>query len=145
MRNSEKILKRAGMIGALMVVMSLPVLSQTISMDTDFITWKISGVRNTVTGVSGVSNDMFKSSPDSIVWVSNNGKAIDKLHIDSKFETWPDVSTDGSVSFNVVWRSIPGTIAFQRNHGEARIITQFIKNNVNAAPYEFSVSNVVKD
>jgi hypothetical protein len=120
-------------------------LSQTISMDSDFITWKLSEVRNTITGEKALSSDVFKSSPDSLVWIHDNGNPIDKLHIDSKFETWPDVSADGSASFNVVWKNIPGRIAFLRDHGEARIMTEFFKGNVNVAPYEFSVSEVIKD
>jgi hypothetical protein len=129
----------------LLLFINLRALGQTISMDSDFITWKLAEVRNTLTGETTISSDVFKSSPDSLVWVRDNGKVIDKLHIDSKFETWPDVSADGAVSFNVVWKNIPGTIGFQRNHGEATIVTEFIKNNVNVAPYEFSVSQVIKD
>lgn len=125
--------------------LNLRALSQTISMDSDFITWKLSEVRNTVTGEKTRSSDVFKSSPDSLVWMHDNGKAIDKLHIDSKFETWPDVSADGSASFNVVWKNIPGRIAFLRDHGEAKITTEFFKGKVNVAPYEFSVSQVTKD
>jgi hypothetical protein len=116
-----------------------------MSIDSDFITWKIAEVRNTVTGEKAISSDVFKSSPDSLIWVSDQGRVIDKLHIDSKFETWPDVSADGSTSYNVIWKKIPGTIAFRRDHGEAKIVTEFIRNNVNVAPFEFSVSQVIKD
>jgi len=126
-RDVSKWIKGTGMLLYLILLLNLPASGQTISMDSDFITWKLSEVRNTVTGEKARSSDVFKSSPDSIVWMHDNGKAIDKLHIDSKFETWPDVSADGSASFNVVWKNIPGRIAFLRDHGDARITTEFSK------------------
>jgi len=144
-RDMSKWIRGTGMLLYLILLLNLPASGQTISMDSDFITWKLSEVRNTVTGEKGRSSDVFKSSPDSLVWMHDNGKAIDKLHIDSKFETWPDVSADGSASFNVVWKNIPGRIAFLRDHGEAKITTEFFKGKVNVAPYEFSVSEVIKD
>ncbi len=117
-----KLVKVCSMFSLLVLGISTQALGQSISMDSDFITWKIAEVRNTITGEKTTTGDMFKSSPDSLIWVRDNGKAIYKLHIDSKFETWPDILADGSESFNVIWKNTQGRIAFRRDHGEAKIL-----------------------
>jgi hypothetical protein len=82
---------------------------------------------------------------DSIVWVQDNGRMSGALVVISKQETWLNTDEDGSTTFSVVWKQIPGTVRFQRSNGQTRITMEFIRNNVNLMPYEFTVSQIIKN
>ncbi len=124
--------------------LNAPLAAQTISIN-DYLIWKTSGFRNVLTDEKKNENAVFESSVDSIIWIHDNGKRREKLPVASKQDSWPDINEDGSSTFSVTWNNIPGKIMFQKSNGQLKITMEFIKNNVNTMPYEFTVSSVVKN
>lgn len=116
-----------------------------LSIDTDYLTWSASQVLDTKTGLKKISSDYFKTSPEDLEWTTDDGKTVYRLPIISKHQTWPDITTDGTTTFDVTWKGINGTIMFQRSNGDTRIVTTFTKDGVNTAPYEFQISDVTKN
>jgi hypothetical protein len=115
----------------------------SLSIDDDRIIWKTAHIVDARSGDQSISEDVFKSTPDSIFWT--HGASVYRMHIESTHTRWPDVREDGSQTYDVIWNKISGTILFQKNNGETSITTTFIRDGVNAAPFQFEVSDMRQD
>ena len=132
------------LLGLFYFFSNLPLAAQTLSIN-DYLIWKTSGFRNVLTDEKKNENGVFESSGDSIIWTYNNGKTTLALPVASRQDSWPDINEDGASTFNVTLNNIPGKIMFQKSNGQLKITMEFIKNDVNTMPYEFTVSSVIKN
>ena len=130
------------LLGLYYFLFASPLSAQTLSID-DYLIWKTSGFRNVLTDEKKNENAVFESSVDSIIWTHNRKR--EKLPVASKQDSWPDINEDGASTFNVTFNNIPGKIVFLKSNGQLKITMEFIKNNVNTMPYEFTVASVIKN
>ena len=120
-------------------------IAQTLSVNTDTLVWQVTGFYNSSTGNEASLASQFTSQPDAILWSQNSGSQLDTFTINSQSGTWADASQDGSVTFNVTWKTLSGTLQFQRVNGQASIVMSIMKDGANITPFQFSVSQVTKN
>ena len=118
--------------------------AQTLSANTDSLSWKISSFHNITRNTDVAAVSEFRSNQSVITWIQNLGEDINEFNISSRDGSWPDVAQNGSVVFNVTWNALSGTIQFARTGDQITISLVIYKDGVNITPFTFSATEVVK-
>lgn len=119
--------------------------AQTLSADTDSLTWKASGFHNITKNEDVTAYSEFSSNSAKIIWSQNGGADINEFPVTSIQGSWTDVTQDGSILFNVTWNSLPGAIQIARAEGQVTITLIINKNGANITPFTFSINDVAKN
>ncbi|NOS94009.1 MAG: hypothetical protein HOP30_18985 [Cyclobacteriaceae bacterium] len=106
------------------------------------ITWNCTQATDGLTSKTTEYNGSFISTGDTNVdWVQNNGQKTYHLSVVSVEGGWADVSTDGSIVYNL-GGTTPGQLTFERING-VLTIRLFIKPSKSSTlNYTFSIDSL---
>ncbi len=124
----------------LLFVPFLPSLGQNIR--TANITWNCTQATDNLTNKTTEYSGSFISTGDTNVdWVQNNGQKTYHLSVVSVEGAWADISTDGSIVYNL-GETTPGQLTFERTNGVLSIRLFIKPSKAGTLNYTFSINSL---
>jgi hypothetical protein len=106
------------------------------------ITWNCTQATDVLTGKTQDYSGSFISTGDTNVdWVQNNGQKTYHLSVVSVEGTWTDVSTDGTIIYNL-GGTTPGQLTFERTNGVLTIRLLLKPSKASKLNYTFSINSL---
>jgi hypothetical protein len=106
------------------------------------INWNYTQATDGLTGKALDYSGSFISTGDTnLDWVQNNGQKTYHLSVVSVEGTWTDISTDGTIIYNL-GGTTPGQLTFERTNGVLTIRLLLKPSKAGKLNYTFSINSL---
>jgi hypothetical protein len=123
------------------MIVSIESMSQNIASDS--IVWSARSFTDLQTGVTHEIPSTFTSFNNvGIKWVQNNGQSISQIFIKQVHGTWPDVSLNGEIWYDVEIDKQVGIIRIKRMNSTVHLILDFPQWSKGVLRLQYNVSTV---
>jgi hypothetical protein len=137
---TELSMRTSIIIAVLVLQMLFPAKGQDILQVN--LRWNSGSTINLKANESSNYSCTFISSSSEIQWLQKNGTRVKHFAITSVSGTWSDITTNGSVVFQVTEGSIPGVITIAKNGEGTSVTLDFTGHSGDAIKQQFWISSV---
>ena len=95
--------------------MTMSLRAQTPNIQTDTLQWNASGFTDNISQETITKSCQFITYGDQkIEWVQKNGTYISTYSINSLSSSWPDLNTNGSLTYSISRNTVTGQLTITR-------------------------------